>query len=72
MSSEVEGEPKERKKIHFAVPSSAPPNLDPRQVEMVRSFVEAPRLNIDNNNILSLFFNGGLRETFPSLRFSGF
>uniref|UniRef100_A0A3P8WGM7 Protein phosphatase 1 regulatory subunit 1B n=1 Tax=Cynoglossus semilaevis TaxID=244447 RepID=A0A3P8WGM7_CYNSE len=36
MSSEVEGEPKERKKIHFAVPSSAPPNLDPRQVEMIR------------------------------------
>uniref|UniRef100_A0A3Q1FKK2 Protein phosphatase 1 regulatory subunit 1B n=1 Tax=Acanthochromis polyacanthus TaxID=80966 RepID=A0A3Q1FKK2_9TELE len=34
--TEVEGEPKERKKIHFAVPSSAPTNLDPRQVEMIR------------------------------------
>ncbi|XP_055366705.1 protein phosphatase 1 regulatory subunit 1B isoform X5 [Betta splendens] len=36
MSTEVEGEPKERKKIHFAVPASAPTNLDPRQVEMIR------------------------------------
>lgn len=35
LSTEVEGEPKERKKIHFAVPASAPTNLDPRQVEMV-------------------------------------
>lgn len=35
VSTEVEGEPKERKKIHFAVPASAPTNLDPRQVEMV-------------------------------------
>lgn len=33
--TEVETEPKERKKIQFAVPASAPPNLDPRQVEMV-------------------------------------
>ncbi|CAL9693030.1 unnamed protein product [Knipowitschia caucasica] len=29
-------EPKERKKIHFEMPASAPPNLDPRQVEMIR------------------------------------
>ncbi|XP_014893302.1 protein phosphatase 1 regulatory subunit 1B isoform X3 [Poecilia latipinna] len=36
MSTEVEGEHKERKKIHFAVPASAPTNLDPRQVEMIR------------------------------------
>lgn len=36
--TEVEVEPKvERKKIQFAVPASAPPNLDPRQVEMVSS-----------------------------------
>ena len=35
MEPEVEGETKERKKIQFAVPSSAPTNLDPRQVEMV-------------------------------------
>ncbi|KAM9393666.1 protein phosphatase 1 regulatory subunit 1B isoform 2-T2 [Pholidichthys leucotaenia] len=34
--SELEGEHKERKKIHFAVPASAPTNLDPRQVEMIR------------------------------------
>ncbi|XP_008292468.1 protein phosphatase 1 regulatory subunit 1B isoform X2 [Stegastes partitus] len=34
--TEVEGETKERKKIHFAVPASAPTNLDPRQVEMIR------------------------------------
>uniref|UniRef100_A0A3Q4BYB8 Protein phosphatase 1 regulatory subunit 1B n=1 Tax=Mola mola TaxID=94237 RepID=A0A3Q4BYB8_MOLML len=34
--TEVETEPKERKKIQFAVPASAPPNLDPRQVEMIR------------------------------------
>ncbi|XP_035469968.1 protein phosphatase 1 regulatory subunit 1B isoform X1 [Scophthalmus maximus] len=34
--TEVEGEPKERKKIHFAVTSSVPTNLDPRQVEMIR------------------------------------
>ncbi|XP_068192090.1 protein phosphatase 1 regulatory subunit 1B isoform X2 [Antennarius striatus] len=36
MSAEVEGEPKERKKIQFAVPAAAPTNLDPRQVEMIR------------------------------------
>ncbi|CAN9505417.1 unnamed protein product [Ophioblennius macclurei] len=36
VSTEVEGEPKERKKIQFAVPSAAPTNLDPRQVEMIR------------------------------------
>ncbi|XP_029997005.1 protein phosphatase 1 regulatory subunit 1B isoform X4 [Sphaeramia orbicularis] len=36
VSTEVEGEAKERKKIHFAVPASAPTNLDPRQVEMIR------------------------------------
>lgn len=35
VSTEVEGETKERKKIHFAMPTSGPPNLDPRQVEMV-------------------------------------
>lgn len=35
VSPEVEGEPKERKKIQFAVPANAPTNLDPRQVEMV-------------------------------------
>ncbi|XP_039978744.1 protein phosphatase 1 regulatory subunit 1B isoform X2 [Xiphias gladius] len=36
VSTEVEGEPKERKKIQFAVPASVPTNLDPRQVEMIR------------------------------------
>eukprot|EP00064_Thunnus_orientalis_P015501 superscaffoldBa00002882_g15554 len=36
VSTEVEGECKERKKIQFAVPASAPTNLDPRQVEMIR------------------------------------
>ncbi|XP_053193919.1 protein phosphatase 1 regulatory subunit 1B isoform X2 [Scomber japonicus] len=36
VTTEVEGEPKERKKIQFAVPSAAPTNLDPRQVEMIR------------------------------------
>ncbi|KAM8723832.1 protein phosphatase 1 regulatory subunit 1B isoform X1 [Acanthopagrus latus] len=36
VSTEVEEEPKERKKIQFAVPASAPTNLDPRQVEMIR------------------------------------
>ncbi|XP_020781976.1 protein phosphatase 1 regulatory subunit 1B-like isoform X2 [Boleophthalmus pectinirostris] len=35
-SVSTEGEPKERKKIQFAVPASAPTNLDPRQVEMIR------------------------------------
>ncbi|XP_049600738.1 protein phosphatase 1 regulatory subunit 1B isoform X1 [Syngnathus scovelli] len=34
VSSEME--PKERRKIQFAVPASAAPNLDPRQVEMIR------------------------------------
>lgn len=34
-TSEVEVEPKERRKIQFAVPAAAPTNLDPRQVEMV-------------------------------------
>ncbi|XP_053299371.1 protein phosphatase 1 regulatory subunit 1B isoform X1 [Pleuronectes platessa] len=34
--TEIDGEHKERKKIHFAMPSSAPTNLDPRQVEMIR------------------------------------
>ncbi|XP_019949902.1 protein phosphatase 1 regulatory subunit 1B isoform X2 [Paralichthys olivaceus] len=34
--TEIDGEKKERKTIHFAVPSSAPTNLDPRQVEMIR------------------------------------
>lgn len=33
--TEVEGEAKDRKKIHFAMPTSVPTNLDPRQVEMV-------------------------------------
>uniref|UniRef100_A0A667YIU0 Protein phosphatase 1 regulatory subunit 1B n=1 Tax=Myripristis murdjan TaxID=586833 RepID=A0A667YIU0_9TELE len=36
VSPEVQEEAKERKKIHFAVPASAPTNLDPRQVEMIR------------------------------------
>ncbi|XP_031723678.1 protein phosphatase 1 regulatory subunit 1B isoform X2 [Anarrhichthys ocellatus] len=36
VSTEVEGEPKERKKIHFAMPTTVPTNLDPRQVEMIR------------------------------------
>ncbi|XP_069004719.1 protein phosphatase 1 regulatory subunit 1B isoform X2 [Embiotoca jacksoni] len=36
VSTELDGEPKERKKIQFAVPASAPTNLDPRQVEMIR------------------------------------
>ncbi|XP_047213640.1 protein phosphatase 1 regulatory subunit 1B-like isoform X4 [Girardinichthys multiradiatus] len=36
MSTDVEGEHKERKRIQFAVPASAPTNLDPRQVEMIR------------------------------------
>ncbi|XP_061906070.1 protein phosphatase 1 regulatory subunit 1B isoform X3 [Entelurus aequoreus] len=35
-SVSTEVEPKERRKIQFAVPSSAPTNLDPRQVEMIR------------------------------------
>ncbi|KAM7387329.1 hypothetical protein PAMA_009788 [Pampus argenteus] len=35
-SMSTEEEPKERKKIQFAVPASAPTNLDPRQVEMIR------------------------------------
>lgn len=35
LPTQVEVETKERKKIQFAVPSSAPTNLDPRQVEMV-------------------------------------
>ena len=34
-SDSVDVEGKERKKIHFADPSSAPTQLDPRQVEMV-------------------------------------
>ena len=33
--ADVPGESKERKKIQFAVPSTAPTQLDPRQVEMV-------------------------------------
>ncbi|XP_017284969.1 protein phosphatase 1 regulatory subunit 1B isoform X2 [Kryptolebias marmoratus] len=36
VSTHVEGEHKERKKIQFAVPASAPTTLDPRQVEMIR------------------------------------
>ncbi|XP_059204323.1 protein phosphatase 1 regulatory subunit 1B isoform X2 [Centropristis striata] len=36
VSTEVEGETKERKKIQFAVPASVATNLDPRQVEMIR------------------------------------
>uniref|UniRef100_A0A1A8UTF0 Protein phosphatase 1 regulatory subunit 1B n=1 Tax=Nothobranchius furzeri TaxID=105023 RepID=A0A1A8UTF0_NOTFU len=36
MPTEVEGDHKERKKIQFDVPASAPTNLDPRQVEMIR------------------------------------
>ncbi|XP_067089850.1 protein phosphatase 1 regulatory subunit 1B isoform X1 [Osmerus mordax] len=35
-SDSVDVEAKERKKIHFADPSSAPTQLDPRQVEMIR------------------------------------
>ncbi|XP_030649879.1 protein phosphatase 1 regulatory subunit 1B [Chanos chanos] len=33
---DVPAEPKERRKIQFAVPASAPTQLDPRQVEMIR------------------------------------
>ncbi|KAG7279103.1 hypothetical protein CRUP_004046 [Coryphaenoides rupestris] len=36
LSPDMDKEPRERKKIHFADPSSAPTNLDPRQVEMIR------------------------------------
>ncbi|XP_062865322.1 protein phosphatase 1 regulatory subunit 1B [Trichomycterus rosablanca] len=35
-ASDVHQEPKEKKKIHFDVPSAAPTQLDPRQVEMIR------------------------------------
>ncbi|XP_061557161.1 protein phosphatase 1 regulatory subunit 1B isoform X4 [Phycodurus eques] len=35
-SVSTEVEPKERRKIQFAVPASAATNLDPRQVEMIR------------------------------------
>ncbi|KAL0992757.1 hypothetical protein UPYG_G00097970 [Umbra pygmaea] len=35
-SAELEDHSKEVRKIHFAVPSSAPTQLDPRQVEMIR------------------------------------
>ncbi|KAG7317419.1 hypothetical protein KOW79_019717 [Hemibagrus wyckioides] len=35
-ASEVHEETKEKKKIHFAVPSTSPTQLDPRQVEMIR------------------------------------
>ncbi|XP_018583576.1 protein phosphatase 1 regulatory subunit 1B isoform X2 [Scleropages formosus] len=35
-AAEVAGESKERKKIHFSVPATVPPQLDPRQVEMIR------------------------------------
>ncbi|XP_010873083.2 protein phosphatase 1 regulatory subunit 1B [Esox lucius] len=35
-SAEVGDQSKEVRKIHFAVPSSAPTQLDPRQVEMIR------------------------------------
>ncbi|XP_051949499.1 protein phosphatase 1 regulatory subunit 1B-like isoform X1 [Xyrauchen texanus] len=35
-SSHAEMEPKERRKIHFAVPATEPTQLDPRQVEMIR------------------------------------
>ncbi|XP_077590817.1 protein phosphatase 1 regulatory subunit 1B isoform X2 [Stigmatopora nigra] len=35
-SASAEADPKERRKIQFAVPASAAPNLDPRQVEMIR------------------------------------
>ncbi|XP_076121122.1 protein phosphatase 1 regulatory subunit 1B isoform X1 [Alosa pseudoharengus] len=33
---EVAAEPKERRKIQFAVPTTEPTQLDPRQVEMIR------------------------------------
>ncbi|XP_048102240.1 protein phosphatase 1 regulatory subunit 1B isoform X2 [Alosa alosa] len=33
---EVAAEPKERRKIQFAVPATEPTQLDPRQVEMIR------------------------------------
>uniref|UniRef100_A0AAQ4PMX6 Protein phosphatase 1 regulatory subunit 1B n=1 Tax=Gasterosteus aculeatus aculeatus TaxID=481459 RepID=A0AAQ4PMX6_GASAC len=36
VSTEGDEEPKERKKIHFAVPTTVATNLDPRQVEMIR------------------------------------
>ncbi|XP_048859138.1 protein phosphatase 1 regulatory subunit 1B [Brienomyrus brachyistius] len=34
--AEVGGQAKERKKIHFSVPATPTPPLDPRQVEMIR------------------------------------
>lgn len=50
MSTEVEDEPKERKKIHFAMPSSAPTNLDPRQVEMVSPASALTSLRVSHFN----------------------
>ncbi|MCJ8745988.1 hypothetical protein PDJAM_G00136490 [Pangasius djambal] len=35
-ASDAHEEAKEKKKIHFSVPSTAPTQLDPRQVEMIR------------------------------------
>ncbi|MFT7814706.1 protein phosphatase 1 regulatory subunit 1B-like isoform X4 [Arapaima gigas] len=35
-AAEAGGEAKERKRIHFSVPTTVPPQLDPRQVEMIR------------------------------------
>ncbi|KAI5607252.1 hypothetical protein C0J50_7004 [Silurus asotus] len=40
-ASEVHEEVKEKKKIHFAVPSTAPTQLDPRQVEMEQKGVDS-------------------------------
>lgn len=43
-SDEVGDECKESRKIHFAVQSSAPTQLDPRQVEMVSERIGLTRV----------------------------
>lgn len=55
-TTEVEMEPKERKKIQFAVPASAPTNLDPRQVEMVSRLGGWGRADWCSTGVL--FFSG--------------
>ncbi|KAI4903552.1 hypothetical protein NFI96_022914, partial [Prochilodus magdalenae] len=66
--ADVPGESKERKKIQFAVPSTAPTQLDPRQVEMEPYHMTRSRILffIQLNITCLLFLSGQIRRRRPT------
>ncbi|KAF7225926.1 protein phosphatase 1 regulatory subunit 1B isoform X5 [Nothobranchius furzeri] len=66
MPTEVEGDHKERKKIQFDVPASAPTNLDPRQVEMAfKDSVFTKCCSVQRNAPLSRLMSHDLISSSP-------